>query len=50
LLAYNSWIINKWEIPNKIDFAAAIPKTLIGKIDKKRIRVEFKKIIQDNYQ
>lgn len=34
--------INKWTVPSKIDFVKAIPKTSVGKIDKKRIRAEFK--------
>lgn len=36
-------VINKWAIPSRIDFVKAIPKTSVGKIDKKRIRAEFKK-------
>lgn len=34
--------INKWAIPQRIDFVKAIPKTSVGKIDKKRIRAEYK--------
>ncbi len=34
--------INKWTVPSRIDFVDAIPKTSVGKIDKKRIRAEFK--------
>lgn len=34
--------INKWAIPTRIDLVTAIPKTSVGKIDKKRIRAEFK--------
>ncbi len=34
--------INKWAIPSRIDFVDAIPKTSVGKIDKKRIRAEYK--------
>ena len=34
--------INKWAIPQRIDFVSAIPKTSVGKIDKKRIRAEYK--------
>ncbi|MDZ3993501.1 fatty acid--CoA ligase [Pseudomonas sp. Teo4] len=30
--------INKWAIPRQIEFVAEIPKTSVGKIDKKRIR------------
>lgn len=33
--------INKWAIPTKIDIVDAIPKTSVGKIDKKRIRATF---------
>ncbi|MBN2638786.1 MAG: fatty acid--CoA ligase [Bacteroidales bacterium] len=35
--------INKWAIPSHVDFVAVIPKTSVGKIDKKRIRAEYKK-------
>ncbi|VAW30453.1 Medium-chain-fatty-acid--CoA ligase [hydrothermal vent metagenome] len=34
--------INKWAIPSRIDFVLAIPKTSVGKIDKKRIRAEYR--------
>jgi fatty-acyl-CoA synthase len=34
--------INKWTVPSRIDFVDVIPKTSVGKIDKKRIRAEFK--------
>ncbi len=34
--------INKWAIPSRIDFVSAIPKTSVGKIDKKRIRAEYR--------
>jgi fatty-acyl-CoA synthase len=34
--------IAKWAIPSRIDFVSAIPKTSVGKIDKKRIRAEYK--------
>ena len=30
--------INKWAIPNQIDFVDDIPKTSVGKINKKLIR------------
>jgi fatty-acyl-CoA synthase len=33
--------INKWAIPSKITMVDAIPKTSVGKIDKKRIRAEY---------
>ncbi len=36
-------VIKKWAIPSRIDIVTAIPKTSVGKIDKKRIRAEFKK-------
>ena len=35
-------IINKWAIPSRIDFVEVIPKTSAGKIDKKRIRAEYR--------
>lgn len=35
--------LNKWAVPSQIDLVAAIPKTSVGKIDKKRIRAEYKK-------
>ena len=31
--------INKWYVPDNIVFVPEIPKTSVGKIDKKRIRV-----------
>ena len=34
--------INKWAIPSRIDMVEAIPKTSVGKIDKKRIRAEYR--------
>jgi len=34
--------INKWAIPSRIDFVEAIPKTSVGKLDKKRIRAEYR--------
>jgi len=34
--------INKWAIPSRIDFVEVIPKTSVGKIDKKRIRAEYR--------
>ena len=37
--------INKWYIPDRVVFVADIPKTSVGKIDKKRIRVEMKDLI-----
>jgi fatty-acyl-CoA synthase len=41
----NSGEINKWYVPDNIKFVAEIPKTSVGKIDKKRIRVEMKELI-----
>ncbi len=38
----NDGTINKWAIPSRIDFVSAIPKTSVGKIDKKRIRAEYR--------
>lgn len=37
--------INKWYVPDNIKFVPEIPKTSVGKIDKKRIRVEMKELI-----
>ena len=34
--------INKWYIPDQIDLVAEIPKTSVGKIDKKKIRNNLK--------
>jgi len=34
--------INKWAIPEKIDFVDDIPKTSVGKINKKLIRDQLK--------
>lgn len=33
--------INKWAIPSQIAIVTEIPKTSVGKLDKKRIRVEI---------
>jgi fatty-acyl-CoA synthase len=33
-------LINKWAIPSQIAVVGDIPKTSVGKLDKKRIRVE----------
>ncbi|MCO5233568.1 MAG: fatty acid--CoA ligase [Chitinophagales bacterium] len=33
--------LSKWAVPDEIRFVAEIPKTSVGKIDKKRIRAEF---------
>ncbi len=38
----NNGTIAKWAIPSRIDFVTAIPKTSVGKIDKKRIRAEYR--------
>lgn len=39
--------INKWAIPKQFSFVAEIPKTSVGKIDKKRIReIELAKVAQ----
>jgi fatty-acyl-CoA synthase len=35
-----SGLINKWAIPSQIAVVSEIPKTSVGKLDKKRIRVE----------
>ena len=33
--------LSKWAVPDQLCFVAEIPKTSVGKIDKKRLRVEF---------
>ncbi|MES2731911.1 MAG: fatty acid--CoA ligase [Bacteroidota bacterium] len=38
--------INEWYIPDRIIFTQAIPKTIVGKIDKKRIRAEMAATLQ----
>ncbi len=35
--------INKWTVPESISFVEAIPKTSVGKIDKKKIRADLSK-------
>lgn len=37
--------INRWYVPDNIKFVAEIPKTSVGKLDKKRIRAEMKEMI-----
>ncbi len=37
--------INKWYVPDRIVFVPEIPKTSVGKIDKKRIRSEMKDVL-----
>ncbi|QJW88998.1 fatty acid--CoA ligase [Spirosoma taeanense] len=37
--------LNKWYVPDRILFVPEIPKTSVGKIDKKRIRSEMKDLI-----
>ncbi|RDB06037.1 fatty acid--CoA ligase [Runella aurantiaca] len=37
--------INRWYVPDQIKFVSEIPKTSVGKIDKKRIRSEMKEMI-----
>jgi len=39
-----SGTINKWAVPDTIDFTPAIPKTSVGKIDKKVIRGNLMKL------
>ncbi|TKJ27583.1 MAG: AMP-dependent synthetase [Promethearchaeota archaeon Loki_b31] len=34
----------KWQIPNKIIFVDSIPRTSVGKLDKKVIRIQFKDV------
>ncbi len=38
--------INEWYIPDRIVFTETIPKTSVGKIDKKRIRTEIVAMLQ----
>jgi fatty-acyl-CoA synthase len=33
--------INKWAIPSQIAVVTEVPKTSVGKLDKKRIRAEY---------
>ena len=37
--------LNKWYVPDRILFVAEIPKTSVGKLDKKRMRLEMKEAI-----
>ena len=37
--------LHKWYVPDRIVFVPEIPKTSVGKIDKKRIRNEMKEVI-----
>ncbi|TAF66280.1 MAG: fatty acid--CoA ligase [Cytophagales bacterium] len=39
--------LNKWYIPDKVVFVKEIPKTSVGKIDKKLIRSEMKDLIMN---
>lgn len=39
--------INKWAIPQQIAVVADIPKTSVGKLDKKRIRVEIARWLEE---
>ena len=39
--AVNAGELSKWAVPDQICFVAEIPKTSVGKIDKKRLRAEF---------
>jgi fatty-acyl-CoA synthase len=32
----------RWQLPDKIEFVAAIPKTSVGKFDKKVLREQYK--------
>ncbi len=38
----------KWQLPDKILFVSSIPKTSVGKLNKKVIRMEFKEIYTSN--
>ena len=37
--------LHKWYVPDRIAFVPEIPKTSVGKIDKKRIRSEMKDLL-----
>ena len=39
--AVNAGELSKWAVPDQLFFVAEIPKTSVGKIDKKRLRAEF---------
>jgi fatty-acyl-CoA synthase len=39
--------LKKWYVPDRIIFVQEIPKTSVGKIDKKKIRLELKDLIQE---
>lgn len=34
-------VISKWAVPDRIEFVDQIPKTSVGKIDKKEIRKQY---------
>lgn len=40
--------LNKWYVPDRIVFVPEIPKTSVGKIDKKRIRSEMKELFLES--
>lgn len=37
----------KWQLPEKVIFVSAVPRTSVGKADKKRMRVEYQDIYLD---
>jgi fatty-acyl-CoA synthase len=37
--------LNKWYVPDRVLFVTEIPKTSVGKLDKKRMRSEMKEEI-----
>ena len=39
--AVNAGELSKWAVPDQLCFVVEIPKTSVGKIDKKRLRAEF---------
>ncbi len=39
--AVNAGELSKWAVPDQLFFVMEIPKTSVGKIDKKRLRAEF---------
>jgi len=39
--AAKAGVISEWAVPERIEQVDAIPKTSVGKIDKKRLREQF---------
>ena len=42
LQAVSDGLISKWAVPDRIEVVDAIPKTSVGKIDKKHLRTQFR--------